>query len=72
MATINKKLQDDYQNEMDLINKTKKGLVIKPTKTNTGLPNNTVGITSGMVNSNTNKSTSNNTNKTNTSSNIGR
>lgn len=49
MATINTKLQQDYQNEMDLINKTKKGLVVKPTKTNTGLPNNTVGITSGMV-----------------------
>lgn len=49
MATINDKLRNDYQEEMDLINKTKKGLVVKPTKTNTGLPNNTVGITSGMV-----------------------
>lgn len=49
MATINNKLRNDYQEEMDLINKTKKGLVVKPTKPNTGLPNNTVGITSGMV-----------------------
>lgn len=72
MATINTKLQQDYQNEMDLINKTKKGLVVKPTKPNTGLPNNTVGITSGMVNgNNTRKPTTNNTNRTNTSSNNG-
>lgn len=72
MATINNKLRNDYQEEMDLINKTKKGLVVKPTKPNTGLPNNTVGITSGMVNSNnTRKPTTNNTNRTNTSSNNG-
>lgn len=70
MATINNKLRNDYQEEMDLINKTKKGLVVKPTKPNTGLPNNTVGITSGMVNGNNNgKPTTNNTNRTNTSSN---
>lgn len=72
MATINNKLRNDYQEEMDLINKTKKGLVVKPTKPNTGLPNNTVGITSGMVNgNNTRKPTTNNTNRTNTSSNNG-
>lgn len=72
MATINNKLRNDYQEEMDLINKTKKGLVVKPTKPNTGLPNNTVGITSGMINgNNTRKPTTNNTNRTNTSSNNG-
>ena len=71
MATINNKLRNDYQEEMDLINKTKKGLVIKPTKTNTGLPNNTVGITSGMVGNKANttqKNTSVNTNVNKSSS----
>ena len=67
MATINTKLRNEYQNEMDLINKTKNGLVVKPAKVKTGLPNNTVGITAGMVGNNTNKTTSNNTSKTNTS-----